>query len=110
MVVLEASDFEHLRALAEDGGDVAAALAIEARIKAGERTIPGDVVRMIIVEDKHPIAAWRRLRPQPGGAGAAGRAQPGLDQPHRTRRRPRLPRNPPPPRGGAGRAGLGAGG
>lgn len=62
MVVLKASDFEHLRALAEDGEDVAAALAIEARIAAGERTIPGDVVRMIVVEDMHPIAAWRRHR------------------------------------------------
>jgi ribosome-binding protein aMBF1 (putative translation factor) len=62
MVVLKASDFERLRAFAEDGEDVAAALAIEARIKAGERTIPGGVVRMIVVEDMHPLAAWRRHR------------------------------------------------
>lgn len=62
MVVLRADDYERLRALAEDGEDVAAALAIEARIAAGEGTVPGEVVKMIIDDGLHPIAAWRRYR------------------------------------------------
>jgi len=62
MVVLKADDFERLRALAEDAEDVAAAIAIEARIAAGEATVPGEVVHMMIDEGLHPIAAWRRYR------------------------------------------------
>lgn len=62
MVVLKASDFERLKAIADDGEDVPEALAIEARIKAGEGTVPGEVVKMIIVDGAHPVAAWRRYR------------------------------------------------
>jgi ribosome-binding protein aMBF1 (putative translation factor) len=62
MVVLKASDYERLRALADDEADVTEALAIAARIDAGEPTVPGDVVRRIVVEGRHPIAAWRQHR------------------------------------------------
>lgn len=62
MVVLKTEDFERLRALAEDGEDVVDALAIKARIDAGEGTVPGEVVKAMIVDELHPIAAWRRHR------------------------------------------------
>ena len=62
MVVLRAEDYERLRALAEDGEDVIEAQAIKARIDAGEGTVPGEVVKLTIVEGVHPVAAWRRYR------------------------------------------------
>ena len=65
MVVIKADDFERLQALAEDAEDaedVAAAIAIEARIAAGEGTMPGDVLKLILDDELHPIAAWRRYR------------------------------------------------
>lgn len=62
MVVLRAEDYERLRALAEDGEDVIEAQAIKARIDAGEGTVPGEVVKLTIVERVHPVAAWRRYR------------------------------------------------
>lgn len=62
MVVLKAEDYERLRALAEDGEEVIEAQAIKARIDAGEGTVPGEVVKLMIVEGVHPVAAWRRHR------------------------------------------------
>jgi DNA-binding XRE family transcriptional regulator len=62
MVVLRAQDYQRLRALAEDGEDVVAAMAIKARIDAGEGTVPGEVVKLMIVDELHPVAAWRRYR------------------------------------------------
>lgn len=65
MVVLTAADFERLRALAEDdedARDVAAALAIEARIAAGEGTMPGEVVKLILVDGLPALTAWRKYR------------------------------------------------
>lgn len=62
MVILPAAEYARLKSLAEEGEDVAEALAIEARIAAGEGTMPGDVLNMIIDEEMHPIAAWRRYR------------------------------------------------
>lgn len=62
MVVLKAEDYERLRALAEDGEDMIEALAIKARIEAGEGTVPGDVVKLTVLEGLHPVAAWRRYR------------------------------------------------
>lgn len=62
MVVLRAEDWERLRAFAEDDEDVREASAILARIEAGEGTVPGEVVHMMIDDDLHPIAAWRRYR------------------------------------------------
>jgi len=62
MVVLPAVDYERLRALAEDGEDLVEASAILARIDAGEGTMPGEVLNLILDEDLHPIAAWRRYR------------------------------------------------
>jgi DNA-binding XRE family transcriptional regulator len=77
MVVLKAKDFERLRELAEDGEDLADALAIEARIKSGEGTIPGEVVKLIIVDGLTHLAAWRRYRglSQAALARAAGLSQ-----------------------------------
>lgn len=62
MVVLRAADYERLRALAEDGEDVVLALAAEARIAAGEGTVPGEVVKLMIDEALPPLTAWRRYR------------------------------------------------
>lgn len=62
MVVLRAEDFRRLEELAEDAEDIVEALAIEARIKAGEGTMPSEVLNMILDEDAHPVAAWRRHR------------------------------------------------
>jgi len=62
MVILPAADYARLKALAEDKEDLAEALAIEARIAAGEGTMPGEVLDLILDEKLHPIAAWRRYR------------------------------------------------
>lgn len=62
MVVLKASDFERLIDLADEAENVIEALAIKARIDAGEGTVPGEVVRLIIDDEMHPVAAWRRYR------------------------------------------------
>lgn len=77
MVVLKASDFERLAELAEDAEDVIAAKAAEARIEAGEGTMPGEVLDMIIDDELHPVAAWRRYRglTQAALARAAGLSQ-----------------------------------
>lgn len=61
MVVLRAEDYARLQLLAEDGEDVAEALAIEARAKA-EGTVPGEVVKLMIESDLSPLGAWRRYR------------------------------------------------
>ena len=62
MVVLPAADYERLRVLAEEGEDIADALAIEARVKAGEGTMPGEVLGLMLDEGLSPLAAWRRYR------------------------------------------------
>ena len=62
MVVLTAAEYARLKLLAEDSEDVAAALAIEARIAAGEGTMSGEVLAMILDEELSPLAAWRRYR------------------------------------------------
>ena len=62
MIVLRAEDYERLLTLAEDGEDVVEGLASLARVAAGEGTVPGEVVHMMIVEDLAPLAAWRRYR------------------------------------------------
>lgn len=62
MVVLKAQDFERLRAFADDADDVVEALAIEARINAGEGTMPSEVLDVILDENVTPLAAWRRYR------------------------------------------------
>lgn len=77
MVVLRTTDYERLQALAEDAEDALDALAIKARIDAGEGTVPGDVVHMLIVDELHPVAAWRRYR---GFSQAALARRAGLSQ------------------------------
>lgn len=62
MVVLPAADYERLRALAEEGEDIADALAIDARVKAGEGTMPGEVLDLILDGGLSPLAAWRHHR------------------------------------------------
>lgn len=62
MVVVRAEDWERLRAYAEDEQDVREATAILARIEAGEGTVPGEVVKLMIVDRLPPLAAWRRHR------------------------------------------------
>jgi transcriptional regulator with XRE-family HTH domain len=62
MVILPASEFERLKLLAEDAEDVAEAQTILARIEAGEGTMPGEVLDMILDDERHPVAAWRRYR------------------------------------------------
>ncbi len=77
MVVLRAEDWERLRVFAEDEEDVREASAILARIEAGEGTVPGEVVELMIVDELHPVAAWRRYRglSQAGLAKKAGLSQ-----------------------------------
>lgn len=62
MVVLRADDWERLRAYAEDEEDLREATAILSRIEAGEGTVPGEVVKLMIVDRLSPLAAWRRHR------------------------------------------------
>lgn len=62
MVVLTAEDYQRLKHLAEDGEDVVAADAAMARIAAGEGTMPGAVLKLILDEGVTPLAAWRRHR------------------------------------------------
>lgn len=62
MVVLTAEAFDELRALAEEGEEVADARAAHERVRAGEGTIPSAVLKLILEEELHPIAAWRRYR------------------------------------------------
>jgi DNA-binding XRE family transcriptional regulator len=62
MVVLRAQDYERLIDLADEGEDVVEALKAKARIEAGEGTVPGEVVRAMIVDGLGALAAWRRHR------------------------------------------------
>lgn len=77
MVILPASEYARLKSLDEDAEDVAEAQKVLARIEAGEGTMPGEVLDMILDEDLHPIAAWRRYRglSQADLAGKAGLSQ-----------------------------------
>ena len=62
MVVLTAESYARLRSLAEEGEEIVDARAVRDRINAGEGTIPGEVLDLILDEGLHPIAAWRRHR------------------------------------------------
>lgn len=62
MVVLRADDWERLRAFAEDEEDVREATATMARIAAGEGTMPGEVLNLMLDGGLSPLAAWRRHR------------------------------------------------
>lgn len=62
MVVLRADDWERLRAFAEDEEDVRECEAILKRIEAGEGTMPGEVLNLMLDEGLTPLAAWRRYR------------------------------------------------
>lgn len=62
MVILSATEFERLRGLAEEADDVAEAETALKRIEAGEGTMPGEVLDMILDENLTAIAAWRRHR------------------------------------------------
>ena len=42
--------------------DAAVALAAEARMAAGEGSVPGDVVKAMIEDGLSPLAAWRKHR------------------------------------------------
>lgn len=77
MVVLRADDWERLRAYAEDEEDVREATAILARIEAGEGTMPGEVLNLMLDENLSPLAAWRRHR---GLSQAALATKAGLSQ------------------------------
>jgi hypothetical protein len=111
MVVLRAEDWERLRAYAEDEEDVREATAIMARIEAGEGTMPGEVLNLMLDEGLSPLAAWRRHRGLSQAALAKeGGPEPGLGRPHRGGRRLRLARDAAQAGGGAGGAGLVAGG
>lgn len=82
MVVLPATDFERLRLLAEEGEDVAVAREQLARIAAGEGTVPGPVVDLMLDEGLSAIAAWRKYRgmTQAELSAAAGCTQAWLSQ------------------------------
>lgn len=77
MVILPASEYARLKLLEEEADDVTEAQRVLARIEAGEGTMPGEVLDMILDEDLHPVAAWRRYRrlSQAGLARTAGLSQ-----------------------------------
>jgi transcriptional regulator with XRE-family HTH domain len=62
MVILPAAEYARLKLLAEEGADLAAAHEALARIESGEGTMPSEVLDLILQEDLHPVAAWRRHR------------------------------------------------
>ncbi len=62
MVVLPKADYERLIDLADEAEDLIVATEIMARIKAGEGTVPGEVVKFMIADEMHPVAAWRKYR------------------------------------------------
>jgi predicted transcriptional regulator len=62
MVVLTAAEYARLKLLAEEGEDVAAAQSVLARIEAGEGTMPGEVLKLIIDEEMPALTAWRKYR------------------------------------------------
>lgn len=59
---MDAAEERRLAEVAEDEADLAEARAIMARIEAGEGTVPGEVVDLMICEEMSPLAAWRRYR------------------------------------------------
>jgi len=77
MVAVRAEDWERLRAYAEDEEEVREATAIVGRIEAGEGTVPGEVVKLMIVDGLSPLGAWRRHR---GLSPAALATKAGLSQ------------------------------
>jgi DNA-binding XRE family transcriptional regulator len=81
MVVLPAADFERLQTLAEESQDMLAARVQVARLSAGEGTMPGKVLELIL-DGLSPIAAWRKFRgmSQINLAKAAGCTQSALSQ------------------------------
>ena len=62
MVILPEADYDYLKALGQDNLELVEALAIKARIDAGEGSMPGEVLSMLLSENMHPIKAWRRYR------------------------------------------------
>jgi DNA-binding XRE family transcriptional regulator len=62
MVILPAAEFARLKLLAQEGEDLAEAQKVLARIEAGEGTIPGEVLDLILDKGLHPVAAWRKYR------------------------------------------------
>jgi ribosome-binding protein aMBF1 (putative translation factor) len=77
MVILSAGEYARLKLLAEDGEDVADAQKALARIAAGEGTMPGEVLDLILDEELTALAAWRRYR---GMSQAALARKAGLSQ------------------------------
>jgi len=62
MVILPAAEYARLKLLADEGEDLADARKAMARLDAGEGTMPGEVLNLILDGNLHPIAAWRRHR------------------------------------------------
>jgi ribosome-binding protein aMBF1 (putative translation factor) len=62
MVVLTAAEYARLKLLAEDSEDVVEASVIQARIAAGEGTMPSEVLELILDDEMPPLAAWRKYR------------------------------------------------
>lgn len=65
MVILEASEYARLKRLAgenEEEQDIADARRIQAEMREGAGTMPGEVLNFILDEELTPLAAWRRYR------------------------------------------------
>jgi len=62
LVIITAEEYKRLLAAAEELEDIADAERISGQIAAGEPTIPGEVVNLMITEGLNPVAAWRRHR------------------------------------------------
>lgn len=77
MVILPATDYARLKALAGDAEDAASAREGLMRVRSGEGTMPSDVLTSILDHDLSPLAAWRRYR---GMSQAALARKTGLSQ------------------------------
>lgn len=62
MVILTAVEFERLKALAEENGDIVEAEAELTRIETGAGTMPADVLDAMLDEGLTAVAAWRKYR------------------------------------------------
>lgn len=62
MIVLSAVDYARLKSLAQEGADYIAAHGQLQRLAAGEGTMPGPVLDMILDGGVSSITAWRKYR------------------------------------------------
>ena len=60
-VVLPVEEYRHLRAIAEDVTDAAAAYAVRKRIDEGEELVPAAIANRLL-DGENPVRVWREHR------------------------------------------------